>query len=269
MIRIRPRCVLTGLMEHPFFTLALAFAMMTALWPLSRALHDVSIIDILWAPAFAVVALLCAVLGPVRETRGWIVLGLVSVWAIRLGSHIYRRWKRLGHEDYRYAEIRRKHGQNFPLTSLFWIFWLQAALFWVISWPLQTVFSVAAPLSWIDGLGIAMVVVGIVIEAVADIQLTRFRAAPANQGTVLDHGIWSWSRHPNYFGDFLMWWGFFVIAIGGGAAWWIVVGPIVMSALLIHYSGAGLLEDTIGQRRPGYADYVRRTSLFVPWPPRR
>jgi steroid 5-alpha reductase family enzyme len=256
-------------MAHPFLTLALAFAMMTALWPLSRKLCDVSIVDILWAPAFAAVVLLCAFLGPVREPRGWIVLVLVSAWAARLGSHVYRRWKRLGHEDYRYAEIRRSRGPNFPLTSLFWIFWLQAALLWVISWPLQTVFSVLEPLNWIDGLGVTMAIAGIVIEAIADAQLTRFRADPANQGTVLDSGLWSWSRHPNYFGDFLMWWGFCVIALASGAPWWVILGPIVMSALLIHYSGAGLMEDTIGLRRPGYADYVRRTSLFVPWPPGR
>ncbi len=243
--------------------------MMTALWPLSRKLRDVSIIDILWAPAFAAIAVLAAVLGPVREARGWIVLGLVSAWAIRLGRHVYSRWRRLGHEDYRYAEIRRKRGPNFPLTSLFWVFWLQAVLLWIVSWPLQTVFAVAAPLHWVDGLGVAMAVAGILIEAVSDAQLNRFRTDTANRGTVLDSGLWSWSRHPNYFGDFLMWWGFFAIAVAGGAPWWIALGPAVMTALLVQYSGAGLMEDTIGQRRPGYADYARRTSLFVPWPPRR
>jgi steroid 5-alpha reductase family enzyme len=85
---------------------------------------------------------------------------------------------------------------------------------------------------------------------------------------VLDRGIWGWSRHPNYFGDFLIWWGFFALGIAAGGPWWIILGPVVMSALLLHYSGAGLMEDTIKDRRPAYADYVRRTSLFVPWPPR-
>jgi steroid 5-alpha reductase family enzyme len=122
-------------MSHLFLAFALAFAMMTALWPLSRKLPDVSIVDILRAPAFASVAPLCAILGTVREPGGWIMLGLVSVWAARLGSHVYRRWKWIGHEDYRYAEIRRKHGPNFAFASLFWIFWLQAALLWIISRP--------------------------------------------------------------------------------------------------------------------------------------
>jgi len=254
-------------MTHPLITLVLAFGMMTALWPLSIRLKDVSIIDILWAPAFAVIAWACAGLASALDTRTRIVLGLVTVWAIRLGSHVWQRWRRLGHEDYRYAEIRRKRGPNFPLTSLVWIFWLQAFLLWVISWPMQAGIGNGSLLNAVDGIGIALSAAGLVIEAVADMQLTRFRADPANSGRVLDTGLWAWSRHPNYFGDFLLWWGIYVIAMAAGAPWWTAFGPVVMSALLIHYSGAGLMEDTIGQRRPGYADYVRRTSLFVPWPP--
>jgi steroid 5-alpha reductase family enzyme len=256
-------------MTYPLITLLLAFGMMTALWPLSIRLKDVSVIDILWAPAFAVLAWTCAALSPVRDARGAILLGLVTLWAIRLSTHVFLRWRKLGHEDYRYAAIREKRGPNFALTSLFWIFWLQALLLWVISWPLQAVFAQARPLFWLDALGVGAAVLGIVIEAVADAQLTRFRALPDNRNRVLDTGIWSWSRHPNYFGDFVMWWGFFMIGIAAGASWWTTLSPIAMSALLIHYSGAGLMEDTIRNRRPGYADYTRRTSLFVPLPPAR
>jgi steroid 5-alpha reductase family enzyme len=254
-------------MSHPLITLLLAFVMMTALWPISIRLKDVSIIDILWAPAFAVVAWVSAAMAPIIDARGWILLGLVSIWAVRLGSHIYQRWLRLKHEDYRYAAIRRTHGENFPLTSLFWIFWLQALLLWVISWPLQAVFASSRSLSWLDGFGVAVAAGGIAIEAAADFQLTRFRADPRNDQLVLNTGLWAWSRHPNYFGDFIMWWGYFILAIAAGGAWWIVLSPIIMSALLIHYSGAGLMEGTIKNRRPGYAEYVRRTSLFIPWPP--
>ena len=255
-------------MSHPFLTLALAFAMMTALWPASLLLQDVSIIDILWAPAFAVLALAYVSTDPPGNARPWIMLVLISVWAIRLGTYILVRWLKLKHEDYRYAAIRRKHGAKFPVTSLFWIFWLQALLLWVISWPLQAALSSASPLNPVDGLGVAMAATGILIESVADWQLTQFRANPANRGRVLDTGLWAWSRHPNYFGDFLLWWGFFVLALAAGGPWWTLLGPVVMSALLLHYSGAGLMEDTIADRRPDYADYVRRTSLFVPWPPR-
>jgi steroid 5-alpha reductase family enzyme len=255
-------------MTHPILTALLAFGMMTALWPLSMRLRDVSIVDILWAPAFAVLGWSYVVLPPSLAPRGWIALILVTIWGLRLGLHIYARWRRLGHEDYRYAEIRRRNGPNFPWTSLFWIFWLQALLLWMISWPLQAALSGARALNVLDGVGAAMIVAGIAMEAVADAQLTRFRADPRNREKVLDAGLWSWSRHPNYFGDFLMWWGFFVMGIAAGGPWWTILGPIAMSALLIHYSGASLMEDTIKDRRPGYADYVRRTSLFIPWPPR-
>ena len=256
------------MMAHPILTLVLAFAMMTALWPLSIRLHDVSIVDILWAPAFAVLAWAYDFAEPSLGLRGWIALSLVTVWALRLGLHIAVRWRRLGHEDYRYAAIRRRGGPKFPYTSLVWIFWLQALLLWVISWPLQAALSGSGALNGLDFAAIAMIVAGIGIEAIADAQLTRFRADPGNRGRVLDRGLWAWSRHPNYFGDFLMWWGFFVLGLAAGGPWWTILGPVAMSALLLHYSGAGLMEDTIGDRRPGYADYVRRTSLFLPWPPR-
>jgi steroid 5-alpha reductase family enzyme len=253
---------------HLFVTLGLAFGMMTMLWPLSIRLRDVSIIDILWAPAFAILAWAYVFIGPVAGARAWIAVTLVTLWALRLGGHVLARWLRLGHEDYRYTAIRHGHGPNFPLTSLFWIFWLQALLLWVISWPLQAALSGSDGLNALDFIGIAMVAAGIAIEAVADAQLTRFRADPDNRDRVLDSGIWSWSRHPNYFGDFTIWWGLFLLGIAAGGPWWTILGPVVMSALLIHYSGAGLMEDTIQHRRPGYAAYARRTNLFVPWPPR-
>jgi steroid 5-alpha reductase family enzyme len=253
-------------MTHPVLTLALAFGMMSMAWVLSLRLRDVSIVDILWAPAFGVLAWSCAAAAQLISWRGWLSLGLVTVWGIRLGTHIFARWRRLGHEDYRYTAIRNGHGADFPFTSLFWIFWLQALLLWIISWPLQAIFEKSLPLNWLDAVGMAVSAAGIVIEAIADAELTRFRADPANKGRVLTTGIWAWSRHPNYFGDFMLWWGFYIVALAAGGPWWTVLGPVVMSALLLRYSGVGLLEETIVDRRPGYAEYMRRTSAFVPWP---
>jgi steroid 5-alpha reductase family enzyme len=256
-------------MNHLLLTLGLGFAMMTALWPLSVKLHDVSIIDILWAPAFAVLGWACLLAAPAPGGGAYLAVALVSVWAVRLGWHIFTRWRRLGHEDYRYAAIRRRNGPSFPITSLVIIFWLQALLLWVISWPLQAAAASPAPLNGLGLAGAALAAAGIVIEAVADMQLNFFRADPGNRARVLDTGLWAWSRHPNYFGDFCLWWGLFVMGLAAGAPWWTMLGPIVMSALLLHFSGAGLMEDTIISRRPGYADYVRNTSLFFPWPGRR
>jgi steroid 5-alpha reductase family enzyme len=174
-------------------------------------------------------------------------------------------------EDFRYQAMRRKHGDRFFVVSLGTVFGLQALLMWVISLPLQIGIAASDPgvgVSPLDVVGTVLWAVGLFFEAVGDWQLARFKADPSNQGKVMDRGLWRYTRHPNYFGDFCVWWGLYLIAAAGGAGW-TVVGPILMSALLIRYSGAGLLEKTIGTRRPGYDDYARRTNGFFPGPPRK
>ena len=159
----------------------------------------------------------------------------------------------------------------FPLVSLGVVFLLQAGLAWIVSLPVQAGIQGSAgealTIAARGGRHASCGAIGLAFETVGDLQLARFRRDPANQGQVLDRGLWRYTRHPNYFGDFLVWWGLFLIAAATGA-WWTVIGPIVMSVLLIRVSGAGLLERTIGERRPGYDDYVRRTSGFIPRPPR-
>lgn len=120
---------------------------------------------------------------------------------------------------------------------------------------------------WWDVAGIFLFAVGFAVEAIADAQLERFKAR-AEPGAVMDRGLWRYSRHPNYFGDALLWWGLYLLAAGAGA-WWTVFGPVLMTVLLLKVSGVVLLERDIGERRPAYADYVRRTSAFVPLPPRK
>jgi steroid 5-alpha reductase family enzyme len=256
-------------MAHLPETLGLALLLMTALWPVSLVKKDVSIVDILWAPAFAILG--WAVIFAERGTgfSGWISAGLVTVWAVRLGAYVFRRLRWSGKEDHRYTTIRNKFGAHFPYTSLFIVFWFQAFLLWIISWPLQAAVAAKGDPTYLAMIGWALTAAGIVIEGLADARLWAFRAEPRNSGRVLDTGLWRWTRHPNYFGDFLIWWGFFVTGIGSGGPWWTILGPIVMSALLIHFSGAGLMEDTIGNRRPEYKAYIARTSGFFPWPPRK
>jgi len=147
------------------------------------------------------------------------------------------------------------------------VFWFQAVLAWVISLPLLGAMFGHQPLGWLDGIGVLLFAVGLLFESVGDWQLSRFKADPANAGKVMDRGLWRYTRHPNYFGDFCVWWGFYLIALSAGA-WWSVIAPLIMSALLMKYSGAGLLEKDIGERRPKYADYIRRTNAFFPGPPR-
>jgi steroid 5-alpha reductase family enzyme len=124
-------------------------------------------------------------------------------------------------------------------------------------------------LIWLDIIGIVFWGTGIFFESVGDIQLARFKRNPANVGRVMDQGLWRYTRHPNYFGDFMVWWGLFLVALATGEAWWTVIGPIVMSVLLIRVSGAGLLEKSLKTRREGYEDYMTRTGGFFPRPPRK
>jgi len=155
------------------------------------------------------------------------------------------------------------------VASLFTVFLLQGALAWVVSLPLQAgaARGAGAPLSLLDLAGVLVFAAGLAFEAVADAQLTRFRADPSSRGRVMDRGLWRYTRHPNYFGDAVAWWGMGLLAAAGGAAW-ALLGPALMTFLLVRVSGVALLERDIGSRRPGYQEYVRRTSAFVPLPPR-
>lgn len=255
-------------MEHSLLTLGVAVAMMSALWPVSLILKDVSIADIFWGPGFALLALTALLAGGGTGPRGWLALALVTVWAVRLATHIALRWRKDAQEDRRYRAIREKYGARFPLLSLIVIFWLQAGLLWIVSWPLDAAIAGRGDLSVLDLIGAIVASAGILVEAVADAQLAAFRASPHREDRVLDTGLWRWTRHPNYFGDFLMWWGIFLIGFSGGAPWWTLLSPLVMSALLMRYSGAGLMEETITGRRPAYRAYMQRTSAFFPWPPK-
>jgi steroid 5-alpha reductase family enzyme len=252
-------------MTDPLLTLLAVLACTTALWLLSVAISDVSIIDSFWAPGFFVVALVATHFqsGP----RALPILILTAIWGARLGLHVLTRHIRLGHEDYRYAAMRRSSPQPFWMRSFVTIFCLQAVLLWLISFPLQAAIPSARPLGIPDTIGIAVVALGIVIEAISDWQLTSFRADPANKDNVMDSGLWHYSRHPNYFGDAVLWWGFYLIALSAGA-WWSAIGPLVMTVLLLRVSGVALMEKNIGERRSEYEDYIRRTSAFVPLPPK-
>ena len=247
---------------------ALAAGGMLALWGLSVRLRDASIVDPFWGPGFALIAWASVlVAGP--SPRGLLLAALVTAWGLRLGLHL--AWRSRGHgEDRRYAAMRAGHGERFWWVSLFTVFLLQAALMWSVSLPLQAGAALgrAAPLGLLEAAGTAVFAVGLVFETLADAQLARFIADPANRGRVMDQGLWAWTRHPNYFGDFLVWWGLGLIALGTGA-WWSLAGPLLMSVLLLRVSGVTLLESTITERRPGYAAYAARTSAFFPRPPRR
>lgn len=241
---------------------------MVALWLLSLVLRNASIVDIFWGAGFAVIGLLAFSLTDGSTPRRLLITTLVCVWGLRLAGYLW--WRNVGHgEDPRYVAMRRHWGGRFPLVSLFTVFALQGVLMWIVSLPVQLAqFDAGGPLGLLDALGAALFAVGLTFESVGDWQLARFKADPNNAGRVMDRGLWRYTRHPNYFGDFCVWWSLFLIALATPYGGWSIVGPAVMSFFLMRVSGVPMLERSIGKRRPGYAEYKRKTSAFFPRPPR-
>ncbi|MEJ1202151.1 MULTISPECIES: DUF1295 domain-containing protein [unclassified Streptomyces] len=250
---------------------ALAVMLATFAVAVRKGVHRV--VDVAWGLGFAAVAAVtCAVAATAGEGdtgRRALVAALTVVWGLRLAAHIARRGRGHG-EDPRYdAMLAKAHG-NRNLYALRMVYLLQGALVWLVSLPVQAASYGPGPMTALAWTGAAVWAVGLGFEAVGDAQLARFKADPANRGRVMDRGLWSWTRHPNYFGDFLVWWGLFLIACdaGGPAAAVSVVSPLVMTYLLIGGSGKRLLERHMADR-PGWAEYAARTSGFFPRPPRR
>jgi steroid 5-alpha reductase family enzyme len=244
-----------------------ATALVAALcWLFSLPLRDASIVDRVWSLLFVAAALVYARYGHPSAARLWLTMVPLLLWALRLAAHI--TWRNWGHgEDRRYRQIRQNHQPGFALKSLYLVFGLQAILAWIISLPLLATLLAVRPPGWRELPGLTVWLVGFVFEAVADYQLARFRADPAQRGKVMDRGLWRYSRHPNYFGECCLWWGFYLLALAAGA-WWSIVAPLLMTVLLLRVSGVSLLEQDISERRPGYRSYIMRTSAFVPRRPR-
>ncbi|GAA2265993.1 DUF1295 domain-containing protein [Streptomyces amakusaensis] len=233
-----------------------------------RGLHR--IVDIAWGLAFAAVATVTWLLsaGHGDDGRRLLVAAATVVWGLRLAGHIARRSRGHG-EDPRYTDLLGKAPGNRTLYALRTVYLTQAVLVWLISLPVQAASYSSAPLDTLAYCGLALWAAGLAFEAVGDHQLARFKADPANRGRIMDQGLWAWTRHPNYFGDSLVWWGLYLLAC---TAWQpalaVLVSPFLMTLLLTLGSGKRLLEKHMS-KRPGYAAYTARTSGFVPLPPRR
>lgn len=250
-------------------TAAVAIAIvMLATWVVSVVADDASIVDIVWGFGFVVATWGAYLTSPVDTTtdRALLMLILVTIWGLRLTG--YLAWRNIGKgEDRRYQQMRKKSPDSFWIISLYKVFGLQAALMWVVAVPAVLTQGSDSPLFWLDYVGASAWLLGFVFETVGDLQLARFKAGPDSKGKVMNRGLWRYTRHPNYFGEFCVWWGIYLIAAAGGL-WWTVFSPLVMSALLVRYSGAGLMEKTISRRRPEYEEYARTTNAFFPGPPK-
>ena len=227
--------------------------------------RNVTIVDTLWPLLFVLATAVYAGTAAEPWPRAWLVLALVGAWGLRLA--VYLAWRNWGHEeDRRYQAIRRRNEPDFALKSLWLIFGFQAA---ARLGDLAAAARARSPAprrsAVLDAAGVALWAVGVCSRPCGDWQLARFKATRPTRAAVMDRGLWRYTRHPNYFGDFCVWWGFYLVALAAGA-WWSIAGPLLMSFLLLRVSGVALLEKDIGERRPAYAEYVRRTNAFFPGP---
>lgn len=244
--------------------------LMVLTWLISVIARDASIVDIAWGFGFVVVAWVAFAVGDGFDGRKILITVLCSIWGLRLSAYLAARNLGKG-EDYRYRAMRRRWGSKFPLISLVTVFGLQGVLMWVVSLPVQVAQLSETPDGFValDFIGAAVWLVGFAFESVGDWQLRQFKADPANAGKVMDRGLWKYTRHPNYFGDAVLWWGMFIVALARWENALVVFSPIVMTVLLTRVSGVPLLEASLKRRREDYADYVARTSSFIPLPPKK
>ncbi|MBI2169557.1 MAG: DUF1295 domain-containing protein [Actinobacteria bacterium] len=239
--------------------------LMTITWAVSVGRHNAGLVDRVWGVAFVVLGAVDLATGAVTR-RSWLGMAIVAVWGLRLSAHItVRGWGR--GEEWRFQELRRRHGRAFAVRSLLDPFGLQAVAAVAVSTPLLAITRPGQTATWwLDGLGATVAVAGLVVEAAADAQLGRFRSSGSDG--VLASGLWRYTRHPNYLGDATLWWGLGLLGVAAGH-WWALVGPAGMLVVLLRVTGVPVMDRHMrATRGREYDDYVRRTSAFFPWPPR-
>ena len=250
--------------------------MMVCMWLLSIPLRNVSIVDIGWGLGFVLIAWVSFSRSPDGPAdvvwTDYVLPVLVTIWGCRLAG--YLAWRNHGKpEDYRYQAMREAHGPAFVTQSFLIVFALQGVVMLVVSLPIQAaVASPSEPCFYLLAAGVGVWAIGVFFEAVGDWQLARFKSLPENKGRVMNRGLWRLTRHPNYFGDFMVWWGLWLVSMSlsdRAGTWWSVISPALMSFLLIRVSGVALLEKSLKARSPEYASYIEQTSAFIPWPPKR
>lgn len=243
--------------------------LMIGTWVVSLRLRNASIVDIVWGAGFVLVAWVSYALGDGVASRKMLLAWMVTLWGGRLAIYLFIRNHGKG-EDPRYVAMRKRRGDKFRMQSLWLVFGLQGVLMWIVSLPVQVGSVADQPdsLGPVEIVGVILYTIGIYFESTGDFQLSQFKADPANAGLVMDQGLWRYTRHPNYFGDFCVWWGIWIVAAATGVGLYAIVGPIVMTFFLLRVSGVAMLERSITKRRPGYDEYMRKTNAFFPGPPK-
>lgn len=243
--------------------------LMIGTWSVSVAVKNASIVDIVWGLGFVCVAWAVRFRVDGFSARQNLLVALTTIWGLRLAGYLF--WRNHGKgEDYRYRNMRKHWGARFPWVSLVTVFGLQGVLMFVVSLPVQLGQGPLTPdLGWLAVAGVIVWAIGLFFEVVGDAQLARFKADPANAGALMTTGLWKYTRHPNYFGDACVWWGIALVAAETTVGRWGLIGAAVMTVLLRRVSGVVLLEKSLSKRKPGYAEYIARTSAFIPRPPKK
>ncbi|MGB6339940.1 MAG: DUF1295 domain-containing protein [Candidatus Aminicenantaceae bacterium] len=250
------------------FTIFAVFLYMTMVFLLALKKKDNSIVDIAWGLGFIGVAIFTFFLKEGWTNRHFIVTGLVIIWGIRLAIHIAMRNRGKG-EDFRYAKWRHDWGRWFMLRSYFQIFMLQGASLFIIALSIILVnFSGREDLTAIDFLGMGVWCIGFFFEAVGDYQLRQFKKRPKNKGKIITTGLWKYTRHPNYFGEVVLWWGIFLLALPVENGWIAILSPLLITFLLLHVSGVAMLEKKYAGNAE-FEAYAKRTNAFFPWFPKK
>jgi steroid 5-alpha reductase family enzyme len=251
-------------------SLAVTLAVFAGLWVLSLRKSDCGVVDLYWSWGFAVIAWMGLGSLAAPAPAQWAFAGLVTLWAARLGVHLALRHQHATGEDARYRAMREAHGPGWERRSFWMVFMLQAVVLWIVASPVHVAMTSApAPLPpWLAAASIVLFATGLIVETVADAALLRFRRNPENRGRLLTSGLFAWSRHPNYFGESVLWCGLGLGSFGVSGSWLAFLAPVLLTLLLLKVSGVPLLEEQL-RSRPGFADYAARTSAFIPLPPRR
>jgi len=244
------------------------FVYMSCVFVIATLRKDNSVVDIAWGIGFILVAVMTFFLEAGFSWRQILVTGLVCIWGIRLAAHISVRNRGKG-EDFRYARWRREWGKMFVLRSYFQVFLLQGVLLLIISYPVILVNKTGTEgMSAWDVAGVAVWSLGFFFETVGDYQLSQFKKDPRNTGKIMTAGLWSLTRHPNYFGEAALWWGIFLIALSSRNGWTAVISPVLITFLLLRVSGVTMLEKKY-EGNQAFLEYARKTSPFFPWIPKK
>jgi len=243
------------------------FFYMTFWFIVSLILKRNDVADIGWGLGFVLLSLVAFFISEKSGNRAILVNFLVTLWGIRLATHVYLRNKGK-EEDYRYKKWRKDWGKWFYLRSYLQVYLLQGLFLFLISLPVLIINKNPGEIfNLLDLLGVLIWVIGFYFEVVGDHQLKEFIKNRKNKGKIMEEGLWKYTRHPNYFGEVLGWWGIWIIALSVPFGLWTIVGPIVITFLILKVSGIPMLEKRLEQK-PGFEEYKKRVSKFIPLPPK-